>query len=180
MPRTITAPDPVKVLTKELRSAQEEILENQREIREYQAEIQARLSTLESQRPGRKPKPILAYKERDVCGIDPERDSETCPDASIYRYQSGCWGAKCRYKQHMAYERRKPDSEPETPVSKQAKVAVRAKNNKTIAKTTAAKPAAKATKAAKPPRQLPVKSVKAAKPVSTPSKRIMKKVARAS
>lgn len=62
---------------------------------------------VESERPGRKPKPMLALRQRDVCAIDPSRDSTTCPDASIYRYQTGCHGAACRLKQHNAYERRK-------------------------------------------------------------------------
>lgn len=70
-------------------------------------ELRTRVETLESERPGRKPKPLLAIKQRDVCAIDPDSDSTKCPFASIYRYQSGCHGAKCRQKQHEAYERRK-------------------------------------------------------------------------
>jgi len=70
-------------------------------------ELRTRVQTLESERPGRKPKPLLAIKQRDVCAIDPDSDSTKCPFASIYRYQSGCHGAMCRQKQHEAYERRK-------------------------------------------------------------------------
>lgn len=70
-------------------------------------ELRTRVETLESERPGRKPKPLLAIKQRDVCAIDPDSDSTKCPFASIYRYQSGCHGAMCRKKQHEAYERRK-------------------------------------------------------------------------
>lgn len=58
------------------------------------ARLEARLDTLEAGRPGRKPKPIVVSEEH-VCGIDPERDSETCPDASLYRHQKGCKGDRC-------------------------------------------------------------------------------------
>jgi len=56
---------------------------------------------------------MLAIRQRDVCALDPSRDSATCPDASIYRYQSGCHGKACRLKQHNAYERRKNGKAPE-------------------------------------------------------------------
>lgn len=69
--------------------------------------IERVLELLSSERPGRKPKPLLVVKQRGVCAIDPNRDSDTCPDASIYRYQSGCHGDACRLKQHEAYKRRK-------------------------------------------------------------------------
>jgi hypothetical protein len=63
--------------------------------------MEARVTRLEEQvthllggRPGRKPKPIVV-SETGVCGIDPERDSTTCGDASLYRFQKGCKGTKC-------------------------------------------------------------------------------------
>jgi hypothetical protein len=58
------------------------------------ASLEARVATLEGGRPGRKPKPIVVSEEH-ICGIDPERDSATCPDASLYRHQKGCKGDKC-------------------------------------------------------------------------------------
>jgi len=113
--------------------------------------LQARVTSLESERPGRKPKPLLAYKQRDVCGLDPSRDSSTCPDSSIYRYQSGCWGAACRLRQHEAYERRKGNKEPakkavaKRPVKAPVKaVAVKVKPPE---KKTAAKRTSRPTKA---------------------------------
>lgn len=73
--------------------------------------VEQRINLLESERPGRKPKPLLVIRQRGVCAIDPNRDSATCPEASIYRYQSGCHGDACRLKQHEAYERRKINGE---------------------------------------------------------------------
>lgn len=58
------------------------------------ASLEARIETLEKERPGRKPLPIVVSEEH-VCGIDPERDSTTCPDASLYRRQKGCKGDRC-------------------------------------------------------------------------------------
>ena len=78
-----------------------------KKLQQDMGELRTRVETLESERPGRKPKPLLAIKQRDVCAIDPDSDSTKCPFASIYRYQSGCHGAMCRQKQHEAYERRK-------------------------------------------------------------------------
>ena len=52
------------------------------------------MDTVEGTRPGRKPKPIVVSEEH-VCGIDPERDSSTCQDASLYRHQKGCKGDQC-------------------------------------------------------------------------------------
>jgi hypothetical protein len=75
--------------------------------------LEQRMHVVESERPGRKPLPMLAIRQRDVCAVDPGRDSSTCPNASIYRYQSGCHGAACRMKQHLAYERRKNSKLPE-------------------------------------------------------------------
>jgi hypothetical protein len=87
--------------------AQTRTVDSIRKLQQEVGELRQRVISLESERPGRKRKPLLAIKRRDVCAIDPERDSTTCPDASIYRYQSGCHGAACRLKQHEAYERRK-------------------------------------------------------------------------
>src|SRR5215831_458651 len=70
-------------------------------------ELKVRVRSLEAERPGRKPRPLIATKQLNVCAIDPSRDSTKCPDASIYRYQNGCHGAACRRMQHEAYERRK-------------------------------------------------------------------------
>lgn len=73
--------------------------------------LEQRMHVVESERPGRKPRPMLAIRQRDVCALTPSLNtyekSIECPDASIYRYQSGCHGAACRLKQHNAYERRK-------------------------------------------------------------------------
>lgn len=66
--------------------------------------------------PGRKAKPIIC-KEQGVCGIDPERDSASCPDASIYRRQLGCLGTACvglstsYFREYRRKERGKPDEE---------------------------------------------------------------------
>lgn len=58
------------------------------------ATLEAKVAQLEGGRPGRKRRPILVSAE-GVCGIEPERDSATCPDASIYRKQKGCKGTRC-------------------------------------------------------------------------------------
>lgn len=56
--------------------------------------LTARVETLEKQRPGRKPRPVVVSEEH-VCGVDPSRDSATCPDASLYRRHRGCQGDRC-------------------------------------------------------------------------------------
>lgn len=56
--------------------------------------IEARLDALEGHRPGRKALPIVVSKE-GVCGVDPDRDSATCPNASMWRRQKGCLGTAC-------------------------------------------------------------------------------------
>lgn len=83
--------------------------------------VQARLQLLEAHvenliervheletkpRAGRKAKPILV-KAEGVCGVDPDRESSTCPDASLYRSNSGCKGDACRAKAKTYYESRK-------------------------------------------------------------------------
>jgi hypothetical protein len=60
----------------------------------WRASVEARLDALEGVRPGRKAKHVLVSEE-GVCGIDPERDSATCPDASMWRRQKGCLGTAC-------------------------------------------------------------------------------------
>lgn len=69
--------------------------------RSYQ-NLAERVETLEGGRPGRKPLPILVSIE-GVCGIDPARDSETCPDATLYRRQKGCKGTACLEKASEYY-----------------------------------------------------------------------------
>lgn len=74
---------------------------------EHTAEAhEQRITSLEKERPGRKPVPILVSEE-GVCGIDPERDSKTCPDASIYRAQQKCKGTACTkiYREYYADRR---------------------------------------------------------------------------
>lgn len=58
------------------------------------ARVEARLELLERERPGRKALPIVLSEEH-VCGVDPDRDSAACWDASLYRRQKGCMGDAC-------------------------------------------------------------------------------------
>ena len=58
------------------------------------ARLEARVEALEAKRPGRKALPIVV-KQDGVCGVDPERDSATCPNASLWRRQKGCLGTAC-------------------------------------------------------------------------------------
>lgn len=58
---------------------------------------------LKKERPGRKPLPILV-SEKGVCGLDPSRDSATCQDATIYRWQRGCLGTACEAKNRDYYD----------------------------------------------------------------------------
>jgi len=66
------------------------------------AQLEERVEALEKGRSGRRGKPILVSVE-GYCGVDPERDSTTCPDASIYRRQKGCLGTACRRKSAEYY-----------------------------------------------------------------------------
>jgi len=66
------------------------------------AQLEERVEALEKGRSGRRGKPILVSVE-GYCGVDPERDSTTCPDASIYRRQKGCLGTACRQKSAEYY-----------------------------------------------------------------------------
>ena len=109
--------------------------------------LEQRVEALEAERPGRKAKPLVALRQDGVCAVSPDIDSSTCPDASIFRYQQGCHGNKCKAKQHAAYERRKANRE-DTPVTvtkrKPAAKSAAPKTNGTVKKTTAKKaPAAR-------------------------------------
>ena len=66
------------------------------------AALEKQVDFLSKERPGRKMKPNLKSSP-GVCGLDPHRDSTTCPDASIYRYQQGCQGDKCVKINHDYY-----------------------------------------------------------------------------
>jgi hypothetical protein len=116
---------------------------------------------LEAERPGRKPLPLIAIRQRGVCAVEPDSDSSVCPYASIYRYQSGCHGNLCRQKQHEAYERRKGNHRGTAVPVKKAAV------RKPAVKKAPAKKAAPAKAATKRP----------ATPAKVVSKRASKKTA---
>jgi len=79
------------------------------------ARIEARLDALEGQRPGRKAKPVIVSEE-GVCGIDPDRNSAVCKDASLWRRQKGCQGTACvRVASEYYGERRKAKRLPVDP-----------------------------------------------------------------
>lgn len=62
------------------------------------ASMEARIATLEElQKPrrGGRPGKKLVVQAEGVCGLDPDRDSSTCPDASLYRRRQGCGGIAC-------------------------------------------------------------------------------------
>jgi hypothetical protein len=65
--------------------------------------LEERVAALEGERPGRKVLPILV-SEPGVCGVDPERRSKNCPDASLYRRRKGCLGTACQQKATEYYE----------------------------------------------------------------------------
>jgi hypothetical protein len=92
------------------------------EIQKLRYELAAqnkRIEALEASRPGRKAKPLIALRQDGVCAVNPEIDSTTCEDSSIFRYQQGCHGTACKAKQHAAYERRKTaKAEAAAPVQK--------------------------------------------------------------
>lgn len=73
-------------------------------------DIELRVSALEEQvslllksRPGRQLRPIVT-SEPHVCGLDPSRDSATCPEASIWRRSKGCKGDACVAKSSDYYK----------------------------------------------------------------------------
>ena len=79
------------------------------------------------------PVTMQPIRVREVsAAIDPSSDSSVCPFASIYRYQSGCHGTRCRAKQHEAYERRKGNNR--GAAVKVAKKATKATASKTTVK----------------------------------------------
>ena len=69
-------------------------------------QLEKRIDALEKERSGRKGKPILVTAI-GVCGLDPERDSTTCPDASLYRRNQGCMGFACKVKAQKYYSDRR-------------------------------------------------------------------------
>jgi hypothetical protein len=138
--------------------------------------LEKRISVLESERPGRKPQPLLAIRQRGICGLDPSRDSAKCKESSIYRYQNGCHGDACREKQHKAYERRKLRKEAEAKKVERAKK--RAAKKKLVEQLTAGveskASAVKATTAAPvktPAKRTAAPAKRAPRKTSTPSKR---------
>jgi len=125
-----------------------------RQLQRDVTDLQVRVQVLESERPGRKPMPMLATKQRDVCAVDPDSDSSHCEYASLYRYQHGCLGVRCRARQHEAYERRK--------VTRLAKKALSRSlaSKKTIKKTAKAiTPAKKRVVKKAPAKRVPTKRV---------------------
>jgi hypothetical protein len=129
--------------------------------------LEKRISVLESERPGRKPQPLLAIRQRGICGLDPSRDSAKCKESSIYRYQNGCHGDACREKQHKAYERRKLRKEAEAKKIERAKKRAAKKLESqagAVKATTAAPVKTPAKRTAAPAKRAPRKT-------STPSKR---------
>ena len=73
---------------------------------EWKANVEARLTALEQARPGRRAKPIVVRQE-GVCGVDPDRDSSICEDASVYRRQRGCLGVACQRISNEYYAQRR-------------------------------------------------------------------------
>lgn len=85
-----------------------------------EGDLQTRLSAVEEKvnfllrgRPGRKYLPILV-SEKHVCGVDPNRDSKKCKDASLWRRNQGCEGDACvavSTKYYQDYREKKRTSE---------------------------------------------------------------------
>jgi hypothetical protein len=69
-------------------------------------QLEKRVEALEKTRSGRKGRPILISAE-GVCGLDPDRDSVTCPDATLYRRNQGCMGTACMAKASKYYSDRR-------------------------------------------------------------------------
>lgn len=80
--------------------------------------LEQRVAFLEKERPGRRMRPNVT-SQGGVCGINPDCDSKTCEDASIYRYQQGCQGDKCTqinreyYADYRAKKKREKNGTPE-------------------------------------------------------------------
>lgn len=110
--------------------------------------LEQRVEALEANRPGRKAKPLVALRQDGICAVSPDIDSVTCPDASIFRYQQGCHGDKCKAKQHDAYQRRKVNRDTSVTVTKRRTTRPAAAAAKVAAKTNGMKkPPAKKTPA---------------------------------
>lgn len=112
--------------------------ESDQSLRYEVAALIERVTALEANRPGRKAKPLVALRQDGVCAVSPGIDSTECPDASIFRYQQGCHGNRCKAKQHAAYERRKDaKSVTETPETTETPVAVKTPAKRVATKTPA-------------------------------------------
>jgi len=70
------------------------------------ASLEARVKQLETVRKGGRPSKKITVKAEGVCGLDPERDSSTCPDASLYRRRQGCGGVACARASSEYYKER--------------------------------------------------------------------------
>jgi hypothetical protein len=68
--------------------------------------LTARVTQLESQRKGGRPAKKITVHVEGVCGVDPDRDSSTCPDASLYRRRQGCQGIACARASSEYYKER--------------------------------------------------------------------------
>jgi hypothetical protein len=69
-------------------------------------QLEKRVEALEKHRSGRKGRHIVVSEE-GVCGLAPERDSITCPEASLYRRNQGCMGEACMKKASKYYSDRR-------------------------------------------------------------------------
>lgn len=73
------------------------------------AALEARIALLEKlqePRKGGRPGKKLVVQAEGVCGLDPDRDSSTCPDASLYRRRQGCGGTACVNASSTYYKER--------------------------------------------------------------------------
>ena len=92
-------------MSKDVTHERVEVLEQKVESLEQQ------VGFLAQKRPGRKPQPILVSKP-GVCGIDPECDSKTCENASIYRFQMKCRGDACVKANRKYYAKYRKEKQP--------------------------------------------------------------------
>jgi hypothetical protein len=79
------------------------------DLTERVAALEARIATLErlqEPRRGGRPGKKLVVQAEGVCGLDPDRDSSTCPDASLYRRRQGCQGIACALASSTYYKER--------------------------------------------------------------------------
>lgn len=68
-------------------------------------QLEKRVEALEKHRSGRKGRPIIV-SETGICGLDPDRNSTLCPEASLYRRNQGCMGEACLKKASKYSDRR--------------------------------------------------------------------------